>query len=52
MAKPIRSTPELRGQEAENFIKRMVCIERASISKKDKELVEDLKVNAKFFKVY
>ena len=52
MAKPIRATPELKGQEANNFIEKMIYIENTPISKKDKSLVDDLKANVKFFKVY
>jgi len=52
MAKPIRSTPKLSGNDASDFIRKMICLERTKISNKDKELVEQVKKNSIFFKVY
>ncbi len=40
MAKPIRATPELRGQEAKSFVKRMLHTEKAKITQKEIELAE------------
>ena len=38
MAKPIRATPTLRGEEAEKFIKQMIKRENSPISNIDKVL--------------
>lgn len=35
MAKPIRATPELRGKEAERFIRNMVETERSRITREE-----------------
>ena len=40
MAKPIRATPELRGQEAKNFVEKMLHTEKTKITKKEIELAE------------
>lgn len=51
MAKPISSTPTLKGKDAERFLQRMLETEKKPISKKDKKLAEDIKKNRKYFKV-
>jgi uncharacterized protein YaaR (DUF327 family) len=59
MAKPIRKTPTLKGEKAENFIKAMLRTEQRSANKVEKELAEmlrgvnvdvKLKMNVKRFK--
>lgn len=50
MAKPIRSTPELKGIEANNFLRKMADVEKSRISKVDKEILESIKKNSRFFK--
>ena len=49
MAKPIRATPELRGEIADAFIKRMINVENSKISKADKILSKEIKENSKYF---
>ena len=51
MAKPIRSTPTLVGEEANKFLERMIVVENSPISKTDKELAEQIKANSRFFKI-
>jgi len=51
MAKPIRSTPKLSGNDALKFIKKMISLERTPIDIKDKELVKQVEKNSIFFKV-
>jgi len=38
MAKPIKATPDLVGEEANRFLRRMLEVERSKITVKDKEL--------------
>ncbi len=52
MAKPIRATPELKGEEADRFITKMISVERSKLTKIDKELIERISLNSKYFKVY
>ncbi len=49
MAKPIRATPELRGQEAVDFIKKMHAFDKSPISKVDKKIAAEIRKNEKFF---
>ena len=35
MAKPIRATPELRGEEAKNFVKKIIQAEKTKLTKKE-----------------
>lgn len=42
MAKPIRATPELRGKEADEFLRKMHERERAPITKRTIELAKRL----------
>ena len=51
MAKPIRATPELKGESADIFLKKMISVERTRISKKDQELSNQIKENLEFFNV-
>lgn len=52
MAKPIRATPTLRGQEAENFVKQMIKREKSPISQIDKLLYADINKNRKYFESF
>ena len=52
MAKPIRSTPELKGEEADKFLKKMLQLEKTRISDVDKKLAQEIELNSKFFKSY
>lgn len=45
MAKPIRSTPELRGEEANEFLKKMLIVEESRITSKQKEFAKKIKHN-------
>ena len=49
MAKPIRATPTLRGEEAKTFIEAMIQREKSSISETDRWLNENIKKNRSFF---
>jgi len=42
MAKPIRATPELRGSEAAEFVKKMEIRQESKIPKKTLELAESI----------
>lgn len=50
MAKPIRATPELKGLEADKFIKKMIIVEKSALSKVDRNLVKQIAINSAFFK--
>lgn len=52
MAKPIRATPTLRGEEAENFVKQMIKREKSPISNIDKALFADVAKNKKYFESF
>lgn len=43
MAKPIRATPELRGDIAKSFISNMLATEKRKMTEKDKELAKAIK---------
>jgi len=49
MAKPIRATPELRGEEANKFLEKMAEVEKTGISNVDRKLAQAVKSNSKFF---
>jgi len=49
MAKPIRATPTLTGQDAVNFLTQMKKRESASPTKADKEMIALIKENRKHF---
>ena len=52
MAKPIRATPTLRGEEAEKFIKQMIKRENSPISNIDKVLYANINKNRKYFESF
>lgn len=45
MAKPIKSTPELTGEEANKFLEKMIKIERSKITIKQKSLAKEIERN-------
>lgn len=49
MAKPIRATPALKGQEALKFIKKMHKTENSPISSADKIVLERLAAKRPYF---
>jgi len=49
MAKPIRATPSISGEDAEKFIRKMILVDRSQINRQDKEIAEDIEKNSKFF---
>lgn len=52
MAKPIRATPELKGEEAGKFITRMHRFERAPINSIDKAILSRVKSKANYFESF
>jgi len=52
MAKPIRATPTLRGEEAEKFIRQMIKRESSPISNIDKVLYANINKNRKYFESF
>lgn len=49
MAKPIRATPTLRGEEARKFVDLMIKREKSPMSNIDKVLYADINKNRKHF---
>ena len=49
MAKPIRATPTISGEDAEKFISKMISIDRSKITKQDRKIAEEILKNSKFF---
>lgn len=47
MAKPIKSTPELTGDEANKFLERMIKVENSKITAKQRCLREEMEQNMK-----
>jgi hypothetical protein len=45
MAKPIKATPDLVGEEANRFIIKMLKIEKSKITKKEIKLAEEIQKN-------
>ncbi len=45
MAKPIKSTPELSGEEANKFLEKMLRVERSRITSRQKEFVKEIEEN-------
>lgn len=52
MAKPIRATPTLRGEDAERFVQEMVKRENTPISGRDKVLYANVNKNRKYFESF
>ena len=49
MAKPIRATPALKGEEALKFIEKMHRTEKAPLSQADKAVLERLEAKRPYF---
>lgn len=49
MAKPIRATPTLVGEEALSFLQQMKKNDNAKVTKRDKNLIDIIKSNQNFF---
>jgi hypothetical protein len=45
MAKPIRATPELTGEEANEFLRKMIKVERAKMTQEQKRLAKEIEKN-------
>jgi hypothetical protein len=45
MAKPIKSTPELTGEEADKFLERMIKVEHSKVTFKQKSLAKEIERN-------
>jgi hypothetical protein len=45
MAKPIKSTPELAGKEADKFLERMIKVEQSKITFKQSSFAKEIKKN-------
>ncbi|HLC74703.1 MAG TPA: hypothetical protein VJH88_02500 [Candidatus Nanoarchaeia archaeon] len=52
MAKPIRATPTLRGEEAELFVQKMLKREASPLSAIDRLLYADINKNRKHFESF
>lgn len=52
MAKPIRATPTLRGEEAERFVGEMIKRENSPVSPVDKILYANVNKNRKYFESF
>ncbi|MEK6935880.1 MAG: hypothetical protein AABW67_03765 [Nanoarchaeota archaeon] len=51
MAKPIRATPELKGEDANKFLRKMLEVETSKITFKQKELSKEIIQNMKALRV-
>jgi hypothetical protein len=47
MAKPIRATPELKGEEANRFLEKMLRVEASRITIRQKEFSKAIEENMK-----
>lgn len=45
MAKPIKSTPELTGEEANKFLEKMIKMEQSKITTKQRSLAKEVERN-------
>lgn len=45
MAKPIKSTPELSGKEADEFLRKMIKVEQSRVTLRQKKLLEEIEKN-------
>ena len=45
MAKPIKSTPELTGEEANKFLERMIKVEQSPVTVKQKFFAKEIEKN-------
>lgn len=51
MAKPIRSTPELEGHKADEFLKKMLKVEESRVTYQQKEFAKEIKKNMNLLQV-
>lgn len=51
MAKPIKATPQLTGQEADVFLRRMIKVETSRVTSKQKAFAEEIEKNMKLLLV-
>ncbi len=51
MAKPIKSTPELTGEEADKFLEQMIIIEKSKVNSQQKKFAKEIKQNMKLLSV-
>ncbi len=52
MAKPIRATPTLRGEDVRKFVDLMIKREKSPMSQIDKVLYADITRNRKYFESF
>lgn len=45
MAKPIKATPELTGEEADKFLRKMIEVERAKVTQEQKRFAQEIEKN-------
>jgi hypothetical protein len=45
MAKPIKSTPELTGKEANEFLRTMINVEKSKLTLKQKQIAKEIESN-------
>lgn len=45
MAKPIKSTPELTGEEADEFLRKMIKVEESRITEIQKNFAQEIERN-------
>lgn len=51
MAKPIKITPKLKGEDAKRFLKEMIIVESSRINLLDRRLAEEIKREKHLLKV-
>jgi hypothetical protein len=51
MAKPIKSTPELSGEEANEFLSKMIKVEETRITPKQIEFSKEIEQNMKLLTI-
>jgi len=51
MAKPIRATPELKGEEANKFLEKMLKVEESRITTRQKEFSREIEENMRLLLV-
>lgn len=45
MAKPIKATPELTGEEANEFLRKMIHVERSKVTQEQKRFAKEVEKN-------
>lgn len=51
MAKQIKATPELKGEEADNFLKKMIKLESSRVNTQQKRFAKEIEQNMKLIVV-